>query len=563
MKLKISAVAAALTIVLSPVLHAKEIELIGRGAVSAVGDVQTIKLMATKAAKRQAVVAGLNRVIGPEASNDPKVAGKIQAIVDQISDSLIVESKGAKVGNDYEMSLKLVIDDKEFRSLISDAGIASNTATTRSFAILAVMDEFLTTPKDLKAPLEELTEFHAEKGQSFRDKSINAKASNSAAASTSSSASSIDARASSSIDAKAASNAKASGSSNSSLDASGRSSVAGSARDSGGSAAFGASRDARLQASDNVQFSGERSSSGSLKANSAESLKASSAQSSSMAASQNNSAISAKNVSSEEHDNVSYKKLVKYQPQNTSPEKSSQTYNALMGQLQDYDLRVVDNDLFRSKYFKSKPVTIEQMQNSEDLAKYVGYAKKEANADFFMVGTSIIIDQGRNASTGETECTGVATVKTYSTVNGESIASETISETSAGRNVNDCAGNLAKKLAAVGGPIIGAKVQEYWKKRSTYGREFVLTLTGSPLSLMVKTAFTKTLKTVSGVEGSVQRAATDKEMQIVVTYKGADPLDQALAEALSSNPNFATLDSITDGNQITLCMGPCSKLKRK
>ena len=248
-----------------------------------------------------------------------------------------------------------------------------------------------------------------------------------------------------------------------------------------------------------------------------------------------------------------------YQPQNTSPEKTSQTYNALMGKLQDYDLRVLDNDMFKSKHFKSKPITIEQMQNSEELSKYVTFAKNEAKADFFMVGTSIIIDQGKNAATTDQECTGVVTVKTYSTVDAESIASETISESASGRNINDCAGNIAGKLALIGGPTIGAKIQEYWKRRNAYGREFVLTLTGNTLSLMVKTAFSKALKSVPGVENNVQRAATDKELQIVVTYKGTDPLDQAIGEALSSNPIFASLDSRTDGNQIMLCMAGCAQ----
>lgn len=554
---------------------AKELELVGRGSVPATGDPQSIKAQAMKVAKREAVIAGLNRMIGPEATSDPKVASKIGAISDQLKDSLIVDSKGAKVGSDYEMTLTLVVDDKEFRTLISDAGIAANTATTRSYAILAVMDEFLTSPRDLKAPLEELVEFHSEKGKSFKDKSVNAKSSNSASASSSSSASSVDARAShsvdasasQSIDAKADSRAKASGSYSGSLDASGKASVAGSARDSYGSASVAGSREGSISAKEKANFSGERSDSASIKGssaasykeNNAASYKESNAASASSAASSNSSAVSAKNVASEEHDNVSYKKLIKYQPQNSSPEKTSQTYNALMGQLQDYDLKVVDNDMFRSKYFKSKPITIEQMQNSEELSKYVSFAKKDANADFFMVGTSIIIDQGKNSATGETECTGVVTVKTYSTVNAESIASETISESAAGRNTNDCAGNIAKKLALIGGPVIGAKVQEYWKRRNTYGREFILTLTGQTLSLMQKTAFTKALKTVAGVENNVQRASTEKEMQVVVTYKGSDPLDQALAEALSTNPVFASLDSRTEGNQMLLCMGPCPK----
>lgn len=559
MKMRTLVTATMLALAVSSASFAKELELVGRGTVAATGDPQSIKAMAMKAAKREAVVAGLNRLIGPEASSDPKVVAKISAISDQIKDSMIVDSRGLKIGNDYEMTLTLIISDKDFRALISDAGIAANTATTRSYAILAVMDEFLTTPKDLKAPLEELVEFSSQKGKSFHDKSINAKSAKSAVASSSSSASAVDIRASQSVDAKASSSAKASGSTSSNLDVSGKASVAGSARDSFGSASFGGSREGKVSASEKGQFSGERSESASYKGSSAASHKESHASSASSAASSSASAVSAKNVASSEHDNVSYKKLVKYQPQNTSPEKTSQTYNALMGQLQDYDLKVIDNDLFRSKYFKAKPITIEQMQNSEELSKYVSFAKKDANADFFMVGTSIIIDQGKNAATGETECTGVATLKTYSTVNAESIASETISESAAGRNINDCAGNLAKKLALVGGPIIGSKVQEYWKRRSTYGREFILTLSGQPLSLMQKTSFTKALRSVPGVENSVQRSSTEKEMQVVVTYKGSDPLDQALAEALSANPMFALLDSRVDGNQMLLCMGPCPK----
>ena len=221
MYIKRFAVAAISCLVFSSPLVAKELELSGRASVPANGDVQTIKANATKLAKRNAVIAGLNRLIGPEAATDPKVAQKVQVIADQINDNRIVESKGAKVGNDYEMTLTLIIDDKEFRTLISDAGIATNTATTRSFGILALMDEFLTSPRDLKAPLEELTEFRAEKGNSFKDKSINAKSANSASANSSNSASSVDARSSASVDVKASSSAKASGSYSGNIDASG------------------------------------------------------------------------------------------------------------------------------------------------------------------------------------------------------------------------------------------------------------------------------------------------------------------------------------------------------
>jgi hypothetical protein len=207
-------------------------------------------------------------------------------------------------------------------------------------------------------------------------------------------------------------------------------------------------------------------------------------------------------------------------------------------------------------------LTIEQMQNGEALSRYVTYAKSEANADFFLVGNSIIIDSGRNPNTGDSQCTGVVTVKTYSTVDGEAIASETFAEAAAGLNINDCAATVAQKVARNGGPILGARVHDYWKRRQTYGREYVLTLTGVPLTLTMKMIFTKALKALPGIENDTQRASGPNRLQFVVTYKGSDPLDQALAMNLSGNQAFASLDSRTDGNQILLCMGPCGDVEK-
>lgn len=528
----------ALLVLSAGTARAKELELTGRASVSvSASDPQSIRAMAINEAKRNAVISGVTKIIGPEAAKTPKVSSQVQSIVDQIRDEKIIDTKGQRVGEAYEMSVTLVVDDKDFRTLISDAGIAANTAATRAMSILGIMDEFVTIGRDLRAPLEELTEFKAEKGSSFRDKSVAAQAAASASSAKASYAASLDAR--------SASSSKSSGAYDGKVDASGRMSAAAS----NGTAAYGTSREGRLSARESAAFSGQSSSAGSVKAAEVASSSSTSAQS--------RSALSAKNVASEDHDNVYYKKLVKYQPQNKGPEKVSQTYNALAGQLQDYDLRMIDNDLFRSKYFKDKPITIEQLQNSEELVKYVGFAKKEANADFFMVGTSIIVDSGINPNTGQLECTAVVTMKTFSTVNAESIASETVSESSSGRNLQDCAANVAKKIAAVGGPVMGARIQDYWKRRATYGREYILTLTGSSLPLMLRTIFSKAIKGTVGVESMVQRASTDKEHQIVVTYKGEDPLDQAVAMELSANPAFSSLDSRTDGNQITLCMGPC------
>ncbi len=531
---------------------AKELEVNARGraplaapAGQPVPDPQAVRARALVEAKRKAVITAIDKVLGPNASKDPRVAAKVEAIADQVPDDRIVDQKGGRAGDAYELAITMVLDDKEFRTLLSDAGVAVNTAAVRASSILAVMDEFITTPRDVKAPLEELEFFSSSKGESAHDRSRYAAAASRQSAESQSRQTSVDASSTSRL--------KSAESHDRSVDVSGSASGRFAASSGDGSVSGSGSRSASLRASEKGGAS--------VDAAASSSFKGTEATASARAASAASSSSARLDQASEKHDDQVYVKLKKYQPQGGTPEKTSQTYNAFMGQLQDYDLRVLDNDLFKSKYFKAAPVTIEQLQSSEQLAKYVAFARSDANADFFMVGTSIIIDQGKSPSTGGQECTGVVTLKTYATGDAESIASETFSEASTGLNLNDCAANVSKKLASIGGPIIGAKVQDYWKRRAAYGREFVLTLVGKGLSLGVRSAFARAVKAVPGVEGDVQRSASAQKVQIVVTYKGSDPLDQAVAEGLASNPAFSALDGKTEGTQVTLCMGPCAEFE--
>ncbi len=523
---------------------AKEMEINATGTVAVdSGNPQTVKIMAFKKAKRKAIIAGINRVNGAGSTDTEAVQDKIESILDQVNDDLFINRKGQTVGDDYEMSLTLIIDDKEFKTLVLDAGIATNATTAKSYAILVLMDEFFTLPSEINAPLEELVEFSSEQGSSFKDKSRSASSSKESSVSGSRNAATVSARASSS--------ASGSGAYNNRLDASSSGRASASARNGSGSARASASGSNQISARESGRYAGAQSQSAQYKGASSSSNFA--------ASSSKESASNVNNIAAEDHNNVHYTKLVKYQPHNRAPEKMSLAYAALKGQLQDYGMKVLDNDLFRSQYFKNKPITIEQLQNSEENSKYVQYAKKEANADFFMVGSSIIIDSGKNEATGENICTAIMTIKTYSTVSGEDIASETVSETASGINTNNCAAAAAKKLAEVGGPIIGSRIQDHWKRSKMYGAEYVLTLTGQNLSLMSRMAFSKAVKSVPGVEGDIQRASSDKEYQLVVTYKGSDPLDQAVAMRLMENPIFASLDSRTEANEITLCLGACAK----
>jgi hypothetical protein len=66
-------------------------------------------------------------------------------------------------------TLVLGVEDKEFRALLSNLGLAIHTIRVRRSGILAVMDEFLATARDLQAPLEELAEFSGERATGARE----------------------------------------------------------------------------------------------------------------------------------------------------------------------------------------------------------------------------------------------------------------------------------------------------------------------------------------------------------------------------------------------------------
>jgi hypothetical protein len=551
------AIAAALSL-LSTSAFAAEFTVRGVGSAVIKGkDPQTVRAVATRQAKRNAVMAAIDKMLGAGASGMPAVSGKIDAVAQQISDGTIVDSSSQAVGGAFEVSLSLALDDREFRELLSDQGIALNTATARGYSILAVMDEYRTTPKDLRAPLEELEEFSTRKGASFSDRSSSGAGARSANAEASQSSSSLDARGSQS--------SSASGKYNESAKGKDSFKASGSASSAAGAAASGANGSASLYGSRQGSFSGSGSTSVSAKSSgqfanqqaSASSVRANDTASSAASRSSASSSFSKTDVQAETHDDLTYRKLVKYQPQSTAPEQLNRTYGALMGQLEAYDLRMIDNDMFRSRYFQNQPLTLDRMSNSGELSRYVEFAKRDARADFFMAGTSVIIDSGISPTTRQYVCSGLVTVKTFSTVDGELIASDTFPANGSGMNSDDCAGDVARKMALSIGPVLGAKVQNYWKKRSMYGREVVLTLTGSFLSLPIRARFSQAVAGLSGVENSVQRSSSGTEMEFTVSYKGASPIDQALAMSLMNDPVFANLDSRTDGQRVVLCLGPC------
>jgi hypothetical protein len=526
--------------------YAGELSVQGTGSALIKGrDAQSVRATATAQAKRQATIVAINRVLGADSTDNPAVAAKIDVIASQVRIDQIVDTTAQTVDGAFQVTVSLSLDDDEFRKLLTDNGVAVNADTVRSHSILAVIDEYWTNRTNYQVPLQDLTEYSRQTGDSYSDKS-RAGASRSSASAAAAASQSSERGASASY---SASNGSFDSGSSGHMQGSQSANMSGASPDGEFSGSGNRSGSASFADHDQGRFSGQDSNSGSFSA--------SNASASASARSARASSFDNHNVSAEDHDNVSYKHLVVYQPPSAQQQKISQTYNALTAQLGDYDLSVLDNDVFKSRYFGDHPITFDQLADGGGLDRYVSFARTDANADYLMVGAAVIIDEGLSPSIGEETCTGVLTVKAYSTRDSQIIASGSVSEAASGASFDSCAANASKKIAASAGQLVGAKIQDYWKLRTMYGQQYVVTLRGGSIPLMVHAQFSAALKTLPGVESSVERISNAQELQYVVSYKGSDSIPVALATALAPSPAFASLDGQADGEQITMCLGRC------
>jgi len=542
-KIKLALLVAAMFS--SVAASAADFKVIGEDSVPVAGNpAATVRVLAINAAKKKAMIEALKKIIGIDAPNRPDVIAQMESLLSQAPEGVVASSQ--TVGDRYVVRLELTLDDKAFKQQLMDLKLYDPSAT-RNFSVLAVFDEYLTTPLDLSMPLKQVVEFSSKVGASYKGRA--------AAASSSSSDSAyahdarLDARQASSVDAR--SDQKMDASRSDKLSASGSTSLQAGDASYGHNANLDASSKAKVSSSDKQSVDARQASS--LQASDQEA-----AHSSSKAA-----AASYNKVDAEQHNDQSFKSVVEYQPHNAAPEQVQKAYPKFAGQLGDYDVKVLDNDLFRSKYFKAKPLTLEQIVNSPDLAKYVEAARKDDKADFFMVGAAVVVKGLVNTNTGRQECSGFMSVKAYSTSTSEVIAADTFAENGAGSNIDECRSDVSEKMASIGGPIIAGKIQTYWKRRSDFGQQYVIKLTGGQLSTMLKANFTKAVRGADGVKSMQQRDSSDTAVEVTATYTGAgvDTLLESLMDKLGGFPAFANVQDSIEGTNITLCMSNCAPVK--
>lgn len=493
---------------------AEELTVSGSGKSPITPNISETRQESLRIAKRAAVVEAVKKINGPASISDPKVQAAIDQIAVQIGDDKIFDQTNSKdAANNYVTRVTLKIDELEFRQMLQDNGIASTVA--RNFPVLVVMDEFFTTPTDHTKPIRELVEYSHDKTATFDASQASAESAESVSAESSrssySGAASYAARGSSS-------GAFAAGGYGEALYASGRQSAS----------AAGSIREKSQSSSDSFSQSSASSS-------------------------------SSAHVFDQQKDVVNFRKLVEYQPQNVGPDRNNYTYAALVREASQYDLKLLDNDLFRSKYFTGKPLTMEEMQNSSELARYASYAR-DNKADYFMVGNTIIINNNKN-ETGMFVCDGLVTLKAYSTEDGSLLVSDARSESASGASPDQCRVNVANKLAGFVGKKLGSTIQNYWKLRETYGQEYNIKLVSLLGNLPddVKDSFAEAIESINGLQSKVnERKSTRYEYEVAITYKGDKSLARAISSALKKNTAFSATGRKVDGNSLKFCLeGPC------
>jgi hypothetical protein len=524
MSLKRSIIMAFVLLVMSSLVgtaFAAEIEVQGEGSAFITEDVAQVQLKAQREALKNAVKVALDRVLGQNANKNPKVQQNFEHVMSQLGTYKIKQTDTARREEDnYIVNTLLIIDDMKFRKLLSDTGIALGTTTMRASAILTIMDEFFTTPSDLNnpLPLRDVTVYRYDRDTDYKEREALSKKG---------------------LDSKSVSaRSQEAGSVSSSQQGSGSYSGKGDMRAS--------SPDASLSASgaENAKYSQTGSLDTRYGNNS--SLDASSLK--------KNALNYGRFVSAFDNEHEFFTNVKEYQPKNSIPSKENDTIAALGNAFREYDIRSLSNDLFRSKYFGNQVITIEKLENSQDLAKYVKFAKADAKADFFAIGTSVIVDRGKNQNTGRNVCDGMVVVKVYSTTDGETIASGALTESGSGNSPDQCRTNVANKIGLGLGSTIANQIQEYWKTRQMYGMEYVLLLIGD-FPPMARIQFTNVLKQVQGVQNVKLRTAETGKNEFVLNYSGSGQLGDEIFMKLAESPlstRFANYEADIEGNQIKL-----------
>lgn len=532
------ALALALALTAASSAQAETVNGIGRAAVTK--DVETVRNLATTAARREIVIALLTQVIG--ADRLPEVAPQtIDALAGQLRGDMITGQTSRREGASFIVELTADVDGGWFRGLLDAHGIdtSSRRANGDRATIFVMLDQVDDVASDFATPAETEVAYDRQTGASFSDRSSVTASQRQSSAAASRSASGYSSSASGAM----------------------RTSASGAQRSSG-AAAYGASGPGgsaagRTQGSSASGFSG--SAAGAYAARSAGAQRSASSRASSSAS----SFADRTDVQAEVHDNVSYRSRTVYQRPAAASDGDA-IMSALKGALGDYGVTTADSWAALSSYFANQPPRYAALKRD---ARYQPFLKSlsSRSAPFFLGGTFAVTHAGKDVATGQARCSGRLDATAFATADGRDLASGTFNAAAAGMSPQECGSKLAEALGSQAATRLGPRVQSHWRgvARAAVGQdtsqlaEYALVLRAARMNMAMQADVLDALQATPGVQGQKFVAADNAEMRFTVRYAGSMPLQLALYQQLRTRSGFGDMQATAEGRSVLLCLSGC------
>ena len=575
--------AGVMSIGSAPHVFAQAVQATGRFEVDvkAYKDLLAARAAARKSAERDAIKAALKLKLNIDGAN-PKVEAALDDFVKNFANNL--KSTFRTEGDALTATAVLNVDSAELTDMARSLGL-QDTGVMEAATIVFVIDEYwgIATNLDPMKPMVSEVEVFQDKS-SFSDTS--AKGSSSSFADTSakgsSSASSSNSLAASSKEsASLASSSKQSSaiatSDKSAVNASGSSAFKGS--DSVAIAAQGQSgsvagaRQTQVAGAQSQSLSGSSSSSLAASSNSDNRLAASSssdnriatASQSARASSSDVKNINAQSSSSDVKNIQQQTDVTIVKTKTVFPEvnnaKPSDSKSALISQrlaeiTSKYGLEYTpERDLRETGKGKMLIADIETQRRWEEYTVKAG--KNPFNAKFVAFGTSVM-NAGGKSSSGQTLCTGMLKLESFSVDTGKGLVSATLNKGAQGKDDQDCRSNLSMALATELAQTIGNAATRKLQLVASQGQSYTVTLfSQAAISRRVGGPFEDALKAMAN--GNVRDdKRTDSSRVYTVTYKGGD-LARKLEKVLDDLGDLGKAGEVANkGNRYVVCLeGKC------
>lgn len=518
------ALAAGLVAALPVASEARADTVSGNGRATITKDVETVRNLATLEARRDIVRAMLTRTLGEDRVREASV-DTIDRMAGQIRPDMIASQTSERLGREFVVHLTADIDQGWFRTMLSDFGLdsPSQRADADRQLILVYLDQEDGTATNLSAPAQVEVDYTRRTGGSFSDTSS-----------------------------VAASSKEAGGSSY--RNASGSSTAASGAYRQRAGAAYGASgRGGSAAGSSSAAsaggFSGRSSSASATKASSAYAAAASFSDKT--------------NVQAEVHDDTTYHARVVYQQPPRSADADA-IRAGLNGTLLDYGVQVADSWMALSAYFPSGVPRYSDLKRNPSYGGFLS-SLKARNTPFFLGGTFRVTQSGRDPASGRSMCSGQLDAGAAASADGRVIGSGVFSATALGDSPENCASNLAVKMASSAAAGLGPKIQRFWRDRAraSVGQDmrqqanYTLVLRSAKLDMGLQQDLLDAIAATPGAQMEAFVSSGASELRLTVSYAGTTPLQFALFQQLRARPAFAAMQSTVDGRAITLCLSSC------